>query len=61
MLEAAILKYLRLKAGSVGSQQDFESHDLRPILDGIYPLEQYQAAFMRLTSSARFGKVAIEL
>jgi NADPH:quinone reductase-like Zn-dependent oxidoreductase len=64
----AILKYLRLQAGSAGSQQDFEryvkaveTNDLRPILDRTYPLEQYQAAFMRLTSSARFGKVAIEL
>jgi NADPH:quinone reductase-like Zn-dependent oxidoreductase len=64
----AILKYLRLQAGSAGSQQDFEryvkaveTNHLRPILDRTYPLEQYQAAFIRLTSSARFGKVAIEL
>jgi hypothetical protein len=55
------LEYLRLQAGYAGSQQDFESNDLRPILDRTYPLEQHQAAFMRLTSSARFGKVAIEL
>jgi hypothetical protein len=61
MLETAILKYLRLQAGSAGTQQDFESNDLRPILDRTYPLGQDQGAFMRLTSSARFGKVAIEL
>jgi NADPH:quinone reductase-like Zn-dependent oxidoreductase len=63
----AILKYLRLQAGSAGSRQDFEryvraveTNDLRSIIDTTYPLEQYQAAFMRLTSRARFGKVAIE-
>jgi hypothetical protein len=38
-----------------------ETNELRPVLDRTYPLEHYRAAFMRLASSARFGKVAIEL
>lgn len=34
---------------------------LRPVIDGIYSLEQGQAAYRRMTDPERFGKVVLQL
>lgn len=38
-----------------------EKHQLRPVVDTVYSLDQYEEAFARLEASTQFGKIAIKL
>jgi NADPH:quinone reductase-like Zn-dependent oxidoreductase len=55
-----------IRGMEVGSTQDFatmnqaiEMHDIHPVIDKIFSLEQTQAAFEYLEQGQHFGKVAI--
>lgn len=55
-----------IRGMEVGSTQDFadmnreiEMHDIHPVIDKIFPLEQTQAAFEYLAEGRHFGKIAI--
>jgi NADPH:quinone reductase-like Zn-dependent oxidoreductase len=61
-------KRLRLQAVTVGSRRDqiemvraIEAHALRPVIDACFPLEQLRAAFERLKSGNRVGKICIQI
>jgi NADPH:quinone reductase-like Zn-dependent oxidoreductase len=62
------VKRLRLQAVTVGSRRDqvdmvraIEAHGVRPVIDSRFPLKQLPAAFERLRSGRRFGKICIEI
>ena len=62
------LKHAALLGTAVGSPADFgamldfiAAHQLRPIIDRIFPLEDAAAALLHLESSHGFGKVAIRI
>jgi len=51
---------------SVGSRADFETmnraialHQLRPVIDRVFPFEQALGAYRHFESRAHFGKVVI--
>lgn len=61
-------KQLRLQGSTMGSPQDFadmlafvEKHDLRPIIDQEFPLEEGNAAIERMASSPQFGKYVLNI
>jgi NADPH:quinone reductase-like Zn-dependent oxidoreductase len=61
-------KRLRLQAVTVGSRRDqidmvraIETHGIRPVVDSRFGLEDLPAAFARLKSGERFGKVCVEV
>jgi NADPH:quinone reductase-like Zn-dependent oxidoreductase len=61
-------KRLRLQAVTVGSRRDqidmvraIEAHDIKPVIDSRFPLEQLPAAFERLKLGAHIGKICIEI
>jgi zinc-binding alcohol dehydrogenase/oxidoreductase len=39
--------------------QFIEEHQLRPVLDQMYPLEQYEQAFNRLEKADQLGKIGL--
>ncbi len=52
----------------VGSRQHFTElnqfltqHQLRPVVDRVFPLEDIQAAYHYMQSASHFGKIAIEI
>ena len=61
-----LMRSIRLQGVFVGSRQMFESmnaaiglHQLRPVIDRVFPLDQASAALEYLASGAHFGKVVI--
>ena len=55
-----------IRGMEVGNTQDFvamnraiEAHDIHPVIDKIFPVEQTQAAFEYLEGGLHFGKIAI--
>lgn len=63
-----LMKAVRLQGIFVGSRRMFEemlsfmvAHQITPIIDSRYPLEQLPLAFQQLRQSKHFGKVVLEV
>lgn len=61
-------KHLTLQGIYVGSRAMFEDmnraialHQMRPVIDRVYPMEQIQDALRHMESAAHFGKIVIDL
>ncbi|WP_102348722.1 zinc-binding dehydrogenase [Bacillus sp. Marseille-P3661] len=57
-------RQLNLLGSTMGSAEEYKemlqfinTHKIRPVLDQVYPLEQYQHAFKQIESAAQFGKI----
>lgn len=60
-------KQLRLQGSTMGSPDDFRNmlqlvrrHELAPIIDAVYPLEQLNEAIAQMKSSPQFGKYVLQ-
>ena len=60
------MKYVRIQGLLVGSRQAFDrmnrviaQHELRPVVDHVFPFVEARAAFEHLQSGVHFGKVCI--
>jgi NADPH:quinone reductase-like Zn-dependent oxidoreductase len=63
-----LMKQVRLQGMLVGSREGFDrmnlafaSHDLRPVVDRVFPFDQTREAFDYMASGAHFGKVCINV
>jgi len=63
-----LMQNVRLQGVLVGSRETFQSmnkalalHQVRPVIDRVFPLEEARAAFEHLASGTHFGKVVIRL
>jgi NADPH:quinone reductase-like Zn-dependent oxidoreductase len=63
-----LMKAVRLQGVYVGSRAMFEAmnraialHQLKPVVDRVFPFAEAQAAYKHLESGAHFGKVVIRL
>lgn len=63
-----IMRAIRLNGIFVGSHQMFAdmtramtAHELKPVIDKVFPFDQAPAAYAHLKSGAHFGKVVIKL
>jgi NADPH:quinone reductase-like Zn-dependent oxidoreductase len=63
-----IFRNVQLKAVSVGNRQMFEAmnraialHQLRPVVDRVFPFEETPEAFQYMKSGDRFGKICIRI
>lgn len=61
-------KQLSIFGSTMGTRDEFlsmidfvESRKLKPVIDGVYPLDQVQAAFNRMSSRDHFGKLVIRI
>jgi NADPH:quinone reductase-like Zn-dependent oxidoreductase len=61
-------KRLRLQGVTVGSRRDqiemvraIDAHDIRPVVDRTFPLDQLADAFRYLQSGKHFGKICIDI
>ncbi len=59
-------KQIRLQGSTLGSPADFRSmmsfiqeHQIKPIVDAVYPLEEVNTALERMKHSEQFGKIVI--
>ena len=57
-----------LKGSTMGSFEEYEAmirfveeHDLHPVVDAVYPAEQFKEAFQRLESAEQTGKIALQI
>lgn len=62
------MKRLRLAGVFVGSRVEFdamnrfiEQHQIKPVIDRVFPFSKLPAAFRYLESGLHFGKVVIEM
>jgi NADPH:quinone reductase-like Zn-dependent oxidoreductase len=67
-VKSILFKQLRLLGVFVGSRQMFEAmnravaaHELRPVVDRVYPFESAVDAYRYLGSAAHFGKVVVRI
>ncbi len=65
---AVMRKSIRLQGIYVGSRSMFENmnkaiaaHEMRPVVDRIFPLEEARAAFHCMGEAGHFGKIVIEV
>ncbi len=63
-----LMKNIRVQGIFVGSREMFEAmnraialHQLRPVVDRVFPFDQAPGAFRHLESGAHFGKVVIRV
>ncbi|CAN5763762.1 zinc-binding dehydrogenase [soil metagenome] len=61
-------KQLSILGSTMGSEADFaemiayvEQHQLKPIIDHVFPLEEAEAAFRRMDEGEQFGKIIIKV
>lgn len=61
-------KQLRLQGSTMGSPDDFQNmlnlvrrHELSPIIDDVFPLEQLNEAIAQMKSSPQFGKYVLQI
>ncbi|MBK8699757.1 MAG: zinc-binding dehydrogenase [Saprospiraceae bacterium] len=61
-------KQITMYGTSMGSDRDFAEmldfvrlHGIRPMVDSVFPLAQFEKAFSRLQTSAQFGKVVLSI
>ena len=59
-------KQIRLQGSSLGSPADFrnmmsfiQEHQVKPIVDAVYPLEEVNTALERMKHSEQFGKIVL--
>ena len=57
-----------LKGSTMGSFEEYEAmirfveeHDLHPVVDAVYPAEDFKEAFQRLESAEQTGKIALQI
>ncbi len=62
------MKNVRLQGIFVGSREMFEAmnraivtHELRPVVDRVFPFDQAREAMRYMESGMHFGKVCIEI
>ena len=67
-LRRVFIRQLQILGSTLGNLAELRDlvqfcalHNLRPILDRVYPLDQAHAALDRLASGQQFGKVAVNL
>jgi zinc-binding alcohol dehydrogenase/oxidoreductase len=36
-------------------------HKIKPVIDSIYPMEDFKEAFARMEDSKQFGKIVLDL
>ncbi|MEZ5399710.1 MAG: NAD(P)-dependent alcohol dehydrogenase [Bryobacteraceae bacterium] len=65
-LTAALMKAIRIQGIFVGSRDMFEDmnraialHEIKPVVDRVFPMDQARAAFEHLAAGLHFGKVVI--
>jgi NADPH:quinone reductase-like Zn-dependent oxidoreductase len=63
-----LMSQLRLQGILVGSREGFErmlrameAHQLRPVVDRVFAMDQTREAFDHMASGAHLGKVCIEI
>lgn len=63
----AVMKHITLRGIYVGSRQMFEEmnqaitlHELRPVIDRVFPFEDAPEALRYMQSAAHFGKIVVE-
>ncbi|OJJ71765.1 hypothetical protein ASPBRDRAFT_125577 [Aspergillus brasiliensis CBS 101740] len=63
-----LLRSLTVTGSAIGSRLDFEAMlaamervEIRPVIDGVYPLAEFRKAYQRLESGQQVGKVVIEV
>lgn len=68
LIPLALVKQLRLQGIYVGSREMFEAmnrtislHQLRPLVDRVFPFEEAREALRYMESAAHFGKIVIRL
>lgn len=61
-------KQLRIVGSTMGSKQDFEQmlafinkHQIVPVIDKVYPLNEGAKAFERMSQGAQFGKIILQI
>jgi len=59
-------KQIRIQGSSLGSPADFrnmmsfiQEHQIKPIVDAVYPLEEVNTALERMKHSEQFGKIVL--
>lgn len=64
----AVMKGVRIQGIYVGSREMFEAmnraialHDIRPVIDSVFPFTEVHQAFRHLESGAHIGKVVITI
>ncbi|MGB9342785.1 zinc-binding dehydrogenase [Trichococcus sp.] len=57
-----------LKGSTMGSFEEYEAmirfveeHDLHPVVDAVYPAEEFREAFQRLENAEQTGKIALQI
>ena len=67
-LRRVFIRQLQILGSTLGNLAELRDlvqfcalHNLRPVLDRVYPLDQAHAALDRLASGQQFGKVAVNL
>lgn len=67
-LTLIFMQHLRLLGIFVGHRESFEAmnraiavHDLRPVVDRVFPLEETRAAFERMAGGGHFGKICVRV
>lgn len=59
-------KQLTLQGTTMGTEKDFvqmvhffESYQIKPLVDGIYPFSQFREAYRRMMKGEQFGKIVL--
>jgi NADPH:quinone reductase-like Zn-dependent oxidoreductase len=67
-VSSVIMKYIRLQGNSVGSRMDLEDlvkaieiNNIEPVIDSVYPIDEFRKAFERVEDPNQFGKVVIQI
>ncbi len=67
-LRRVFFSQLELIGSTMGTRDELKAlaqllvqHDIRPVIDSVYPLTEAPRAFARLAGGAAFGKVVLEL
>lgn len=67
-LRRIFIRQLQIMGSTLGDLHEFsaliafaEQHQLRPVVDSVYPMEQIHAALDRLEAGEQFGKVVVTL
>jgi zinc-binding alcohol dehydrogenase/oxidoreductase len=61
-------KQLSIHGTTMGTRDEFlsmldflESRSIRPVIDKVYPLDQFEEAFRRMESGDQFGKIVLQI
>jgi len=59
-------KQLTLQGTTMGNEKDFaqmvnffESYQIKPFVDGVYPFSQFREAYQRMMKGEQFGKIVL--